>query len=127
MSAQRIDHVFPDSHDRLDLVGIAAVARLLWMVRKISVAWRTDPFATFVGYHRNIEAVVLRGVAEDVHGRLLTGAHQVDLLQEHLAEEDDTPVALAEFFEVPLGDVTLRHTAHVVLVKSDVEVVELAL
>src|SRR5262249_38096942 len=55
------------------------------------------------------------------------GVHEVDLLQEHLAEEDDAPVALAELFEMPLGDVALRHPAHVVLVKGDVEVCKLAL
>src|SRR5437667_11361704 len=115
MSVQLIDHVFPGSHDRLDLVGIAAVARLLWMVRKIPAAWRADPCATFVWYHWHIEALILRRVAEDVHGRLLTSAHEVDLLQEHLTEEDDAPVALAELFEVPLGDISLRHPAHVVL------------
>src|SRR5262245_16389311 len=127
MSAQLIDHVFPGSHDRLDLVGVAAIACLLWMVGKIPAAWRADPFAAFVWYHWNIEAVVLYGVAEDVHGRLPAVAHQVDLLQEHLAEEDDAPVALAKLFEVPLGDVALRHPAHVVLVKGDVEVCELPL
>ena len=97
------------------------------MVRKIPASWRADPFATFIGYHWKIEALVLYGVTEDVHGRLLTGAHQVDLLQEHLAEEDDTPVALAELFEVPPGDVALRHPAHIVLVKGNIEVGELAL
>src|SRR5262245_56116913 len=127
MSAQLIDHVFPGGHDCLNLVSVAAVARLLWMVRKIPASWRADPFATFIGYHWNIEALVLYGVAEDVYGRLLTGAHQVDLLQEHLAEEDDAPVTFAELFEVPPGDVALRHPAHVVLVKGDVEVSELAL
>src|SRR5262249_59542249 len=105
---QLIDHIFPGSHDRLDLVGVTAIACLLGMVRKIPAAWRTDPFATFVGYHRKIQAVVLYRVAEDIHGRLPAVAHQVDLLQEHLAEEDDTPVALTEFFEMPLGDVALR-------------------
>src|SRR5262245_48907965 len=127
MSAQLIDHVFPGGHDRLDLVGIAAVTRLLGMVGKIPATWCTDPFATFVGYHRNIEALVLRRVAEDVHSRLLTGKHQVDLLQKHLTEENNASVALAELFEVPLGDVALRYPAHVVLVKSDIEVGELAL
>src|SRR5262249_8627814 len=97
------------------------------MVRKIPAAWRTDPFATFVWYHWKIEAVVLYWVAEDVTSRFLTGAHEVDLLQEHLAEEDDASIALAELLEVPLGDVALRHPAHVVLVKGDVEVRELAL
>src|SRR5262245_9660856 len=127
MPAQLIDHVLPGGHDRLDLIGVAAVARLLWMVGKIPAAWRANPFATFVGYHWNIEAVVFYGVAEDVHDRLLTGAHQVDLLQKHLAEENDAPVTFAEPFEVPLGDVALRYPAHIVLVKSNVEVSELAL
>src|SRR5262252_9634822 len=127
MSAQLVDHIFPGGHNCLDFVGIAAVARLLWMVSKIPAAGRADPCATFVWYHRHIEAVVLRRVAEDVYGRLPTGLHQVDLLQEHLAEEDNAPIALAELFEVPLGDVALRHPAHVVLVKSNVEVGELAL
>src|SRR5262245_22135336 len=127
MSAQLIDHVFPGGHDCLNLVGVAAVARLLWMVRKIPAAWRADPFATFIGYHRHIEALILCGVAEDVHGWLMTVAYQVDLLQEHLAEEDDAPVTFAELFEVPLGDVALCHPAHVVLVKGNVEVSELAL
>ena len=127
MSAQFIDHIFPGGHNCLDLVGVAAGARLLRMVSKIPATWRADPCATFVWYHWHIEAVVLRRVAEDVYGRLPTGLHQVDLLQEHLAEEDDAPVALAELFEVPLGDVALRHPAHVVLVKGDIEVGELAL
>src|SRR5262245_22154033 len=127
MSAQLVDHIFPSGHNCLNLVSIAAVARLLWMVGKIPAAWCTDPCATFVWYHWHIEAVVLRRVAEDVYGRLPTGLHQVHLLQEHLAEEDNAPVALAELFEVPLGDVALRHPAHVVLVKSNVEVGELAL
>src|SRR5689334_22915592 len=87
-SAQLIDPLFPGGHDRLDLVGVTAVTRLLWMVRKIPAAWRTDPFATLVGYHRKIEVGVLGRVTEDVHGRLLAVAHQVDLLQEHLAEEN---------------------------------------
>src|SRR5215510_13754080 len=127
MSAQLVDHIFPSGHNCLNLVSIAAVARLLWMVGKIPAAWCTDPCATFVWYHWHIEAVVLRRVAEDVYGRLPTSVHQVDLLQEHLAEEDDAPVALTELFEVTLGDVALRHPAHVVLVKGDVEVGELAL
>src|SRR6267378_3450461 len=127
MSAQLIGHVLPGGHDCLDLVGVATVARLLWMVREVPTAWRANPCATFVWYHRKIEALVLRGVAEDVHSRLLAGAYEADLLQEHLAEENNAPVALAELFEVPLGDVALRNPAHIVLVKGDVEVGELAL
>src|SRR5262245_20955214 len=127
MSAQLIDHVSPGGHDRLDLVGITAVARLLWMVGKIPTAWCANPFATFVGNYWNIKALVLCRVAEDVHSRLLTGKHQVDLLQKHLTEENNASVALTELFEVSLGDVALRHPAHVILVKSDGEVGELAL
>src|SRR5215471_7015343 len=105
MSAQLVDHIFPGGHNCLNLVSIAAVARLLWMVGKIPAAWRADPCATFVWYHWHIEAVVPRRIAED----------------------DDASVTLAELFEMPLGDVVLRHPAHIVLIKSDVEVGELAL
>src|SRR5262249_22959396 len=127
MAAQLIDPVLPGGHDRLNLVGVAAVARLLGTVREVVAARCTDPFAGLVRDHWKIELSALRRLAEDVNGRLLPGLHEVNLLQEHLAKQDDAPVALTELFEVPLGDVTLRNPAHVVLVKRHIEVGKLAL
>src|SRR5262249_18038880 len=69
--------------------------------------------------HRNVDALVGRWVAEDVH-RVTASVDDRELLAQEATEQDHALVRVAELLEVALGDRPLRHPRHHVLTQHEV-------